>query len=365
MNDKNSIGILGLGQHLPPAVRTNDFWPASFRAQFETKRKTDVTTPEAVLASARNAAHRIQLEAMLATPDDPFRGSVERRVLASELNTSDMEHAASLKALERSGLPPKQLDLIITFSLPTDDAAPTNAGRLANLLGATRANVMSVDTACCSFMSAVNVAQALIRDGQCRYALVACSGMHSRILDWSDPLSVNFGDGAAAAVVGPVEPGFGVLGSVFHTVSALHEGVCLAPKRPGDWFRATEPLVAHSRRPDVGREIVMRSAEYAQEAIGVLLDRARLRPADVTHYFSHQPVAWFNSATRKAAGLEHCVTVDTFSSLGSMGAANIPVNVAIALDQGLLKSGDVAVFYACGAGLTWAAMAVRWGVRAG
>ncbi|MBX7098334.1 MAG: hypothetical protein K1X89_11525 [Myxococcaceae bacterium] len=365
MNKPTAAGFLGFGHAVPETVRTNDFWGAKYAASHDTRKERDITMPvDLAQVDTGNSARKVQLLAMRSVANDPFHGAKERRVADAKTKCSTLEIAAARKALERAGIEAKALDLILTWSLPPDECMPSNAGILQHALGATRANTLGVDSACASFMSAVAIARAMIRDGQARYVLISMCAIHSRLLDFEDPASVNFGDGAGAVVMGPVAEGYGIVETAFRTYGELNEAICLGPVDDAPWYEGGSRLLVHSRKMAQGRKIVMKTAEYAVEAIGAVLDRARLTPSAITHYYSHQPVSWFNLATRMATGLGHARTVDSFPTLGGMSAANIPVNLSLAQDANQLKDGDLAVLYACGAGFVWAAAVMRWGGQA-
>lgn len=353
-------GILGLGVALPETVRTNAFWPGEYASRFADRAPQDVTTPEVLLSRARTETQRIQLQEMLETYHDPFRGSRERRVASDSETTVGLEVAASQEALQRAGVDPADVDVIFEFAMPGDCYVSTNAGGLQHGLGARRAQSITLDTGCSSFLSAAALADSLVRAGAARHVLVASAAIFSRLLDYHDPLSVNFGDGAGAAVIGRVASGGGFLAHAARTIGELTDGVCVGPKAEGRWYEVGGPMRLHSKNLQAGREIVMRSADYALEGVNEVLRAANLEKSDVNRFYSHQPSAFFNAACRKGSGLGHAETTDTFARFGSLGGANIPVNLYFAQQSGQLKAGDVAVLYACGAGLHWTASVLRW-----
>lgn len=355
-----SVGILGVGMFVPEQVRTNDWWPASFRERFEERSRSDVTTPEVFLAKATTPEQRVQCELMLESYHDPFRGSRERRVAPDGMTTSQMDVVAARQACARAGVDPSDLDLILCASLPQDVCLPHNGGILQAELRAKRAQAVMVDTACASFLSGLAVADAMIRAGQARYALVVCSSMLTRLTDYEDPASVNFGDGAGAAVVGPVASDFGFEAHASRTLGDLHSGVCVAPKHEERWYQTGGPFFLHSKNVSNGRSIVMRSADIARQAVETVLRKARRERSEISSFYAHQPMDFFVEACRRASGLGHAGTTQTFREYASVGAANIPINLAHAEAAGQLRQGDLVLLYACGGGFTWAATVLRW-----
>jgi len=360
MKNNSAVGILSVGMHVPQQIRRNDWWPASFTEQFAERAKLDVTTPEVFLERAKTPAQRIQLKQMLETYHDPFRGSIERRVLEEGLHPSSMEIEAARQAVSRAGIDASELDVILSFSMPSDECMPPNAGIIQAALGAKRAVAMGVDTACASSLTAMHLGESLIRSGAAKYVLVVTSTTLSRLTDPEDVGSVNFGDGAGAFVLGPVPAGLGFQGTAQRSIGELHSGVCIGPKHDEPWYSKGGPMFLYSRHLKVGREIAMGSADFAKEAVEAVLRKAGLEAKDVTHFYSHQPVAWFSDACRIASGLEHCQTTSTFPLLGGMGSANVAINLCRAWEKGQVRPGDQALLYACGGGFLWAATIVRW-----
>jgi 3-oxoacyl-[acyl-carrier-protein] synthase-3 len=155
-----SFGILGTGYCVPDEVRTNEWWPRSFVERFEERARGDVTTPEVVLARAKDEDQRIQLEEMLPTIGDPFRGSRERRIAPDGTHCSDLEVEAARRALTAAGVAPSELRFIIEYSWPPDRPVPNNASLVQHRLEAYEAVALEVDSACCSFLSGLRVAEA-------------------------------------------------------------------------------------------------------------------------------------------------------------------------------------------------------------
>ncbi len=360
MKSGERVGILGVGSYVPAPVRRNDWWPAQFRERFEERRAKDVTSPEVLLSRAKSPAQRIQFQHMLETYNDPFRGTVERRVLEPEYAPSHMEIEAAKKALRHAGMDPADLDAIIVYSLPADNPLPCNGGILQAALDARRAQTLGVDSGCASFISGLMVGEAMIRMGQAKYVLVVSSGTQARLGDPDDPGAVNFGDGAGAVVLGPVPGQYGFEGHAIKSISAYNKAICVGPKHDQPWYQSGGPMYLFSRHLDIGREVVANSCDMALEAVEAVLRRAALEKKDITHWYSHQPVSWFSAACREAAGLAHAKSVNTFPRYAGMGPGNIGVNLDAAVENGDLAPGDKVLLYACGAGFLWAASVVTW-----
>src|SRR5262249_47461419 len=152
-----------------------------------------------------------------------------------------------------------------------------------------------------------------IQANQARYALVVASAIVSRLVDYMDPLSVNFGDGAAAIVVGPVSDGTGFFAHASRSVGELQRGMCVGPRFGQKWYEGgPDPFRLHTQDFEQARSVVLNSADYAVEAMDKLAESTGWTREQVTHFYGHQPVEFFNDACRMAAGLWHCKTTDTF-----------------------------------------------------
>ncbi len=356
--ETSGFGILGVGVSMPEEVRTNAWWPASFLEGLAAKTERDVTAPP--ISRAKTPEQRIQLEEMMEHARDPFRGARERRVASPTSKGSTYEIAAAKSALDRAGVDGAEIDLIITNSRPNDEYGPCNATIVQDAIGARNAIAFEIESGCASSMNAIQVADAMLRAGQSKRVLVACSSLFSRFCDWDDPASVCFGDGAGAMVLGPVGKGFGFAGHAGRAKGDLHRGFCVSTVDGSPWLDSDAPLRLHSKSLKLGHSVVMGSAGIAKDAVEAVLAKAGLTQSDITHVYCHQPSAWFNRACLRVAGLQHATTIDTFQSFGSVGAVNIPLNLHHAEAAGQLKRGDVVLLFSFGAGLVWASSVLKW-----
>jgi 3-oxoacyl-[acyl-carrier-protein] synthase III len=123
-------------------------------------------------------------------------------------------------------------------------------------------------------------------------------------------------------------------------------------------------MFVHTPDVDAGRNMVLRVADQAHEAIGIALRRAAMDPKDISHFYAHQPTAFFPASCRLAGGLGHTQTTDTFKEYASMGSANVAVNLWKAATDGQLAPGATVVLYAIGPGMNWTASVLKWSAAA-
>ncbi|NLG85197.1 MAG: beta-ketoacyl-ACP synthase 3 [Firmicutes bacterium] len=164
--------------------------------------------PEGILTNA-------DLEKMVETSDEWIRtrsGIRERRIAPPEIAASDLALLAGRDALADAGIEPAALDLIIVATITPDMIFPSTACLLQHALGAEKAAAFDLAAGCSGFIYGLVQAAHVVATGFCRYVLVVGTEVLSRITDWTDRTTcVLFGDGAGAAVVGPVEEGEGFL----------------------------------------------------------------------------------------------------------------------------------------------------------
>lgn len=348
------IGILGVATHLPPQVRTNDWWDPETVAGWR-----GVYGPPALPEQVTDGMALV-LRALKDNAADPFSGVVERRVLAADLSAADMEYDAAQRAIARAGIDRAQIGLLLTHTVVPEYLASNPSCRLHHRLGLP-ADCLSVqaDATAYSFMAQVALAQAMLARGGGRpYALLVQSAVGSRLLDPGDPDSPVFGDGAAAVVLGPVPAG-GILGSA-HRTDGRYPLALVASVRGGRWYDGGGPIVLHRADPAAMAEVFLRTADLAKVVVDAALTDAALTPADVDFFAVHQGTAWLRQLTQEHTGLSHARTVDTFAHTGYLFGASLPLVLETATHQGALHPGDLVLLHGGGTGATYGAIALRW-----
>ncbi len=356
------VGILGVGVRLPDQIRRNEDWPKSFVDRFAERRKTDFFSPDAVIAKGATPAEDAALERMATLKRDPFRGSVERRVLPRPLPGSVIEVPAVREAVEMAGVDRREIGLMIHTSIPSDYyAVPTNGTIVASALELPDVLTFGIEAGCAALLIGVDIAARMIACGTVRYAVVFASLLMSRLVSYEQPSSVNAGDGAAAVVVGPVDRARGILSFFAKTEPSLRNGLMLGSSSGAPWYDGGEPVRATTPDTALSMKMVLASGDYCREAMTEVLGKAKLAAKDVDAVFMTQPAAWFSDVCRMVSGLKDARTVDTFPRFATVGAASTIVNLAFGLKQGLLTDDDVVALYGSGAGFNRAAMLIRWG----
>lgn len=357
-----NVGIHGVGTYLPETVRKNDWWPESV---VETWRQRAAASLVRGNLDEENITPgmRASLVAMQRMGNDPFKGSLERRVMPEGMLTSDMETAAANKALATAKVDRAEVGLLMVNSQLPDYLSVPSAPEVHRKLGLSkRCMTVSVDAACNSFLAQLQLAEQMIRGGAVKYALLVQSSGFHHLAQKEEQHSVWFGDGATAVVVGPVADGLGILASSTRTDGGYFEG--LVTGCPGArWYSKNERPVLYVPDRKLARKMLLAIADMGKEVLDEALQTAGVKKEDVSFYASHQSTVWFREVTQEHAGLGHAKHVDTFPWTGSLGPSNIPIMLDLGAQEGLLKRGDVFTMYTGGSGVTWTGFVVRWGVN--
>ncbi|HEX4450972.1 MAG TPA: 3-oxoacyl-[acyl-carrier-protein] synthase III C-terminal domain-containing protein [Kofleriaceae bacterium] len=348
------IGILGAAGYLPPEIRRNDYWPREVVDAWMASRA-------AAPAGPQPATHgeRLVFEALRIQGRDPFQGTVERRVLAPELSPLDMEAEAAESAIERAGVARADIDLVLSHTVVPDYLLGNPACDVHHRLGlAPRCFSMHVDAAAYSFIMQLAIAEAMIKTGQARVALLVQSSVSSRVVAIDTPGAPILGDGASAVVVGPVAPDRGVLASVHYTDGSSPR--TLIASVPGKRWYDDGRAVIHVDDAVQMQRVFLQIADVCKTSIDAVLAKAGVHHRDVKFLATHQGMPWLRDVVARHAGLADASSIDLFSRTGYIASAFVPMSLVEAGAAGILADGDLVVITGGGTGMTYGAVALRW-----
>jgi 3-oxoacyl-[acyl-carrier-protein] synthase-3 len=352
-----SIGILGLGVYLPPDVRRNDWWSADVVARWMDAQRR-APTPKisgSMTEGARRVVHAIAEQSL-----DPFQFAVERRVMPAGMSAHDMEEQAARTALARAGVAPGEVDLLLTQTTVPDYLTSNPACTLHERLGLPKACFsMHTDTSSGAFMMQLTLANAMIRAGHARCALLVQSCIPSRLLDMDSPIAPLFGDAASAVVVGPVSPGRGLECAVSFTDGRNPKTLVVSvPGRA--WYEEGRALlhVADARQ---AYDVFVGAPDAFKESVDTVLATASRPAEDIDFLCIHQGAPWMRQLVQDYVGLGAARSIETYARTGYVFASTLPVALAEAQDQGALADDDVVMLLAGGPGTTYGATILRWG----
>jgi 3-oxoacyl-[acyl-carrier-protein] synthase-3 len=324
------VGILGTGSFVPERILTNQ-----------------------------------DLEQMVDTSDEWIRsrtGICQRRIAEPGTSTSVLGVKAGQKALEAAGIRPEEIDLIICATVTPDMLFPATACLIQAELGATSAAAFDLEAGCTGFTYALATGAQFVASGLYRYVLVIGAETLSTILDWEDRNTcVLFGDGAGAAVLGPVAEGYGILG--IDLGSRGSDAGLLTIPAGGSLKPATEETVRdklHFVRMD-GSEVFKFAVRIMGESVIKALGAAGLERGDIDFLVPHQANLRIVEASLKRLKLPIEKVMLNLDKYGNTSSASVPIALDEAVLEGRIKEDQVVVLVAFGAGLTWGSVVLRWG----
>jgi 3-oxoacyl-[acyl-carrier-protein] synthase III len=308
-----NAGIIGIGRYLPEQILTNQ-----------------------------------ELEQRMDTSDEWIRtmtGIEERRIADESTDSSDMAYGAALKALEDANLKADEIDLILVATVTPDQPFPSVSCILQERLGASNAAAMDLSAACAGFMYGMVTAKQFIQTGAYKNILVVGVEKLSKVTNWDDRnTAVLFGDGAGAVILGPVSDGRGIL--------SFELG---ADGTGGKHLYQDEFIIMN------GREVFKFAVRQMGESAVNVLEAAGLTKEDVDLLVPHQANIRIMEAARQRLELPVEKMSKTVHKYGNTSAASIPISIVEELEAGKIKDDDVIVMVGFGGGLTWGAIALRWG----
>ncbi len=316
------VSITGLGTYAPERVLTND----------ELSELVD-TTDEWIVERT---------------------GIKERRIAAPEQAMTDLALPAARMALERAGVEPEELDLIVVATVTPDMMFPTTGSLLGDLLPAPKAAAYDLLAGCTGFVYALAQAHAMVSAGLANKALVVGGDVLSKILDWTDRSTiVLFGDGAGAVVLERVDEG-GFVGFELGADGGGGEHLWL-PGSGSRNFEHPDKLVKMN-----GREVFKFATRVMVTSAEALLDEVGRSIDDVDVYVPHQANTRIIDYATKKLGIPEDRVIVNVDRYGNTSSGSIPLALGDAEADGRLKAGSLVLMTGMGAGLTWGSALIEW-----
>lgn len=267
--------------------------------------------------------------------------------------SSDLALVAARNALEAAGVEAKDLDLIIVATSTPDMVFPSTACILQNKLGNHGAPAFDVQAVCCGFIYALTMADAMIRTGAVKKALVVGAEVFSRILDFKDRTTcVLFGDGAGAVVL-QASSAPGILATDIHA-DGQHADILCVPGHVCGGQILGDPLL----RMD-GQAVFKLAVGVLDEAARAVLAKAGMAATEVDWLVPHQANIRIMQSTARKLKLPMDKVVVTVDQHGNTSAASVGLALDSAVRSGQVQPGQTLLLEAVGGGFTWGAVLLK------
>ncbi len=287
-------------------------------------------------------------------------GIKERRILRNGA-TSDLGYNAAKLALERRGMSPNDIQLIICCTVTPDMPFPPTACIIQDKLGAKKCWGFDINAACSGFLFGLETARNFIESGNYDRVLLIGADKMSSISNYQDRNTcILFGDAGGAVVVEATEDGTGILDSYLRVDGTGKEFLYM--KGGGSLNPATEETVRkgwHYIYQD-GKTVFKRAVVDMAESSALMMERNGLSSEDIAYLVPHQANLRILEAARERMGLEKDKVMVNIDRYGNTTAATIPMCMSEWWAAGKVKKGDNLVLSSFGAGYTWGAILLRW-----
>ncbi|CAI8304331.1 MAG: 3-oxoacyl-[acyl-carrier-protein] synthase 3 [Opitutia bacterium UBA7350] len=326
----SSIVILGTGSYLPERIVTND-----------------------------------DMAQIVETSDEWIQartGIRQRRFAAEGENTSHMASAAARRAIEDAGIDPTEIDLILVATMTPDMPFPSTACLVQSQLGLPQCTAFDIQAACTGYVYGLNIATSMLQSGNYNKALVVGAEKLSGILDFEDRSTcVLFGDGAGAAVLGCSDvSGVGMIGGIGGADGSNPEILC-QPAGGSAIPPGTDSLAARQHFLKMnGKEIFKQAVRVMGQASTDLLEKTAVDADDLALIIPHQANLRIIDSLTKRLGIPVDNVFINLQDYGNTSAASVGIALDEARHSGRIKTGDLTLLVAFGAGLTWGATMVKW-----
>jgi 3-oxoacyl-[acyl-carrier-protein] synthase-3 len=275
-------------------------------------------------------------------------GIRERRYAAPDERTSDLALAAARRALQDAGLKPADVDLVLVATMTPDELTPNTAPLVADALGL-QVGAFDVGAACTGWLSALATGAAQVETGRSDTVLVIGAETLSRVTNMDDKRTASlFGDGAGAVVLGAA--GEGEIGPIL-----LETDGGMAETINGTHAERYIRMDGHTTF-NKAVKVLMESTRSAVERAGLTLE-------DIDLFVYHQANGRILRSVAEKLELRPERVADYVGETGNTSAASIPITLSLLREDGRLRPGQRLLLGAVGAGFTWGAGIVEWGVR--
>lgn len=304
------------------------------------------------------------LENMVDTSDEWIvtrTGIKERRITTDGEASSALATCAAESALEMAGISPEELGLIIVGTVTPDMFFPSVGCLVQERLGAKKAAAFDVSAGCTGFIYALSVADSFIRSGTYQKVLVIGTENLSKITDYQDrDTCILLGDGSGAVVLVREEGERGIISTHLHSdgsyANLLYQpggGTAIPPT-----YESIDKRL-HYLKMD-GNKLFKIAVQSLEDTVLETLECNNIKNSEIDLLIPHQANLRIIQAMAKRLNLPEGKVFVNIHKYGNTSSASVPIALDEANREGRIKEGNLLLFSAFGAGLTWGAALVRW-----
>ncbi len=306
------------------------------------------------------------LETMVDTSDEWIQertGIKQRHIIADDQVTSDLAVAAAKQAIERAGLAPNDIDLVLVATTTPDKIFPSTATIVQRELGITNScPAFDLQAVCTGFVYALSVADQFIKTGMVKRALVIGAESLSRITNWSDRSNcILWGDGAGAVILESTETSessaAGIIATHIHA-DGQYEQLLHVPTGPSRLAKSDD--VAERTMNMKGNEVFKVAVNTLSRIATETLEKNNINASELDWLVPHQANLRIIKATGKKLGLADEQVVITVDRHGNTSSASIPLALDQAISDGRIQRGHLMLLEAFGGGFTWGSALIRY-----
>ena len=307
------------------------------------------------------------IEKLVETSDEWIQnrtGIKQRHIVSDEEASSDLSTHVANSLLNKRGINPEEIDIIIVGTVTPDHLTPSTAAIVQNNINATNAWAFDLSAACSGFLYGLETGSKFIESGKYKKVMVIGVDTMTSILDFKDrETCIIFGDGAGGVILEASKSNDGIISSILKTDGAGASS--LNVYAGGSRKPASKETIAkreHYIRQD-GKKVfkfaVKRMAEVSKE----ILTKNRLNGSDIKLFIPHQANKRIIDATGERCGIPKDRVLINIDKYGNTTAGTIPIALNEAVENNLINNGDYILLSSFGSGFTWGSVLIKWDSR--
>ena len=296
-------------------------------------------------------------------------GIKERRIVerheSDGIGPSDLAIPAVEQALEMASLNKEDIDLIIFSTAMPDYFLPGSGCLLQEKMGFPTIGALDIRVQCAGFIYGLSIADQYVKSGTYKNVLLVCSEVQSTTIDYSNrgrDVAVLFGDGCGAVIVSETKKKKGILSTHLHSQGKYAKELWIETPSSKMYPRLTNKLVKEGRHHlrMNGREVFRQAIRRFPEVILECLNHNKVDVKDINLFLPHQANIRINNIVKEKLGLNDNQILNNIHKYGNTTSATIPILLAEAHQDGMIKKDDLILMAAFGSGFTWGASLIKW-----